>query len=185
MLVIFSTIETKSITSILYGVWAKSIKKFERQPQTLVKYLHPRSNYSNPMASFTLPAEQLHIGNDIPGDKIPEGRPRLNLQKRGTSRGGSNSRPPRRFGLKPTAKSQNSGIFGQAKTREEILAAGVQGAELAMTHFPEADRQQLRQIILQHNREVQGSKPPSASRKLFRYLKELQQAYGDPDGAGG
>ena len=70
------------------------------------------------MASFLLPAERLHIGNDIPSDKIPEGRPRLNLQKRGTSlsRDGSNSRP-RRFGSKkPTAKSKNS-IFGQAKPR--------------------------------------------------------------------
>ena len=65
--------------------------------------------------------------------------------------------------------------------REDMLAAGVEGAELAMTRFPEADRQQLRQVILQHHREVQGHKPPSASRKLFRYLRELQQTYGDSD----
>ena len=74
------------------------------------------------MASFPLPAERLHIGNDIPSDKIPEGRQPLNLQKRGTSlsRDGSNSRPPRRFGSNKDAvrkSSKNSSIFGQAKPR--------------------------------------------------------------------
>jgi ribosome-associated protein len=79
-------------------------------------------------------------------------------------------------------KQESAAAFHQLEQlREDMLAAGVEGAELAMTRFPEADRQQLRQVILQHHREVQGHKPPSASRKLFRYLKELQQTYGDSD----
>ena len=65
--------------------------------------------------------------------------------------------------------------------REDILAAGPNGAELAMTRFPEADRQQLRQLVLQHQREIQRHKPPAASRKLFRYLKELEENYGEID----
>ena len=65
--------------------------------------------------------------------------------------------------------------------REDILAAGAGGVELAMTRFPAADRQHLRQLVLQHQRELQQHKPPAASRKLFHYLKELQDAYGDPD----
>ena len=63
--------------------------------------------------------------------------------------------------------------------RKDILAAGPSGVELAMARFPEADRQQLRQLVLQHQRELQRHKPPAASRKLFRYLKELQKTYGD------
>jgi ribosome-associated protein len=63
--------------------------------------------------------------------------------------------------------------------REDILSAGISGVELAMTRFPEADRQQLRQFILQHQREIQRQKPPAASRKLFRYLKELHDTYGE------
>ena len=39
-----------------------------------------------------------------------------------------------------------------------------------------AERQQLRQLLLQHQREQQTGKPPAASRKLFRYLRELQEA---------
>lgn len=63
--------------------------------------------------------------------------------------------------------------------RDDILATGIEGTELAATRWPQADRQQLRQMILQHQREIAGGKPPAASRKLFRYLRELQENYGD------
>jgi ribosome-associated protein len=59
--------------------------------------------------------------------------------------------------------------------------AGLSGVELAIARWPEADRQQLRQLVLQHQREIQRGKPPAASRKLFRYLRELQEFYGTPD----
>ncbi|RLA48845.1 MAG: DUF615 domain-containing protein [Gammaproteobacteria bacterium] len=67
------------------------------------------------------------------------------------------------------------------RLREDILAAGISGVELATARWPEADRQQLRQLVLQHQREIQRGKPPAASRKLFRYLRELQDFYGDAD----
>lgn len=79
-------------------------------------------------------------------------------------------------------QQQSTVAFHQLEQlREDILAAGVGGAELAVMRFPTADRQQLRQLVLQHQREIERHKPPSASRKLFRYLKELQESYGDPD----
>jgi len=59
--------------------------------------------------------------------------------------------------------------------RDRALAAGDNGVELLLQEFPEADRQQLRQMVLQHAREVARSKPPAASRKLFRYLRSLQE----------
>lgn len=65
--------------------------------------------------------------------------------------------------------------------RSAILAAGSAGVELAMARFPEADRQHLRQLVLQHQREIQQQKPPAASRKLFAYLRELQESQGEPD----
>ncbi|MDH4039229.1 MAG: DUF615 domain-containing protein [Gammaproteobacteria bacterium] len=65
--------------------------------------------------------------------------------------------------------------------RDEVLAAGVAGTELVASRWPEADRQQLRQLILQHQRDTERGKPPGASRKLFRYLRDLQENYGDPD----
>jgi ribosome-associated protein len=58
--------------------------------------------------------------------------------------------------------------------RADILSGGVDAVELAMARYPGADRQHLRQLVLQHQREIQRGQPPAASRKLFRYLKELQ-----------
>jgi ribosome-associated protein len=62
--------------------------------------------------------------------------------------------------------------------RDNMLAAGAGGVGLATDRWPEADRQQLRQLLLQHQRETQRGKPPAASRKLFRYLRELRELYG-------
>jgi len=64
------------------------------------------------------------------------------------------------------------------KLREQLLAAGTGGVELIVRRWPQADRQQLRQLVLQHQREMQRNKPPAASRKLFRYLRDLQETYG-------
>jgi ribosome-associated protein len=65
--------------------------------------------------------------------------------------------------------------FHQLETlREEVLAAGMDGVEKVVGRWPGADRQQLRQLILQHQREQKQGKPPAASRKLFKYLRQLQ-----------
>ena len=49
------------------------------------------------------------------------------------------------------------------------------GVELAMQRFADADRQRLRQLLVQAAKERSNSKPPAAARKLFRYLRELQE----------
>lgn len=79
-------------------------------------------------------------------------------------------------------KRKEDNAFHQLEQlRDDILVAGLPGVELAIARWPEADRQQLRQLVLQHQREIQREKPPAASRKLFRYLKELQEFYGKLD----
>ncbi len=60
--------------------------------------------------------------------------------------------------------------------REAVLVAGPAGADLVLRRWPRADRQQLRQLILQHQRELKADKPPTASRKLFRYLRQLLES---------
>ena len=62
--------------------------------------------------------------------------------------------------------------------RDLILAEGDKGIQQVMERWPAAERQQLRQLLLQHQREQQKGKPPAASRKLFRYLRELQDDQG-------
>ena len=79
-----------------------------------------------------------------------------------------------------TRRRDNANSFHELEQlRDEILTAGVEGTELAVQRWPQADRQQLRQLILQHQRESKLNKPPAASRKLFRLLKELAELHGD------
>lgn len=65
--------------------------------------------------------------------------------------------------------------------RDRVLVAGDAGIQEVVTRWPEADRQQLRQWVRQHKREKDSGKPPAASRRLFRYLKELAGDQGAGD----
>ncbi|MEM1112026.1 MAG: ribosome biogenesis factor YjgA [Pseudomonadota bacterium] len=74
------------------------------------------------------------------------------------------------------ARLADTNRFHELETlREAALIDGLAGVETVMARFPSADRQQLRQLLLQHQREQKAGKPPAASRKLFKYLRELQE----------
>jgi ribosome-associated protein len=60
--------------------------------------------------------------------------------------------------------------------RDDVLARGDAGVQAVMERWPHADRQQLRQWVRQHQREHSSGQPPAASRKLFKYLRELQES---------
>ena len=62
--------------------------------------------------------------------------------------------------------------------RDDLLSRGDAAVQDVLVQWPEADRQQLRQLIRQHQRETGAGKPPAASRKLFKYLRELQESQG-------
>ncbi len=80
------------------------------------------------------------------------------------------------------ARQESTATFHQLEQlRADILAAGIAGVELAMRRFPTADRQHLRQLVLQAGREAQRNRPPAASRKLFAYLRELLDNHGAAD----
>ncbi len=83
--------------------------------------------------------------------------------------------------MKRPARQQTATFHELEQLRDAVLAAGAGGADLVLQRWPEADRQQLRQLILQHQRESQRNRPPAASRKLFRYLRELREIYGAAD----
>lgn len=58
--------------------------------------------------------------------------------------------------------------------RDEVLSMDSAAIDAVLSDYPQADRQHLRQLARQHKREQELGKPPSASRKLFKYLRELQ-----------
>lgn len=60
--------------------------------------------------------------------------------------------------------------------RDRLVENGPKAVEEVMARFTQADRQHLRQLVMQANKEKKNNKPPSASRKLFQYLRELAAA---------
>lgn len=60
--------------------------------------------------------------------------------------------------------------------RDTLLHDGDSAIQGLLQRFPTADRQQLRQLLRQHKRELATGKPLAASRKLFRYLRELSES---------
>ncbi|MEM1153614.1 MAG: ribosome biogenesis factor YjgA [Pseudomonadota bacterium] len=75
-------------------------------------------------------------------------------------------------------REQTDAFHSYEKLRDDVLAAGPDGVEMIMRRWPQADRQQLRQLLRQHAKESAADKPPAASRKLFRLIRELA---GSPD----
>ncbi len=58
--------------------------------------------------------------------------------------------------------------------RDRLLKEGDAALEELLREAPGADRQQLRQMIRNAHKEQERGKPPVSSRKLFRYLRELE-----------
>lgn len=61
------------------------------------------------------------------------------------------------------------------QSRDAILQQGDPAIQQLLQQYPDLDRQKLRQLSRQANKEKQQNKPPKAARELFKYLKEQLQ----------
>ncbi|MGF1752497.1 ribosome-associated protein [Vibrio makurazakiensis] len=59
--------------------------------------------------------------------------------------------------------------------RDRIVAEGDTAIAEVMEAHPEADRQRLRQLARQANKEKKANKPAKAFREIFQILKELKE----------
>jgi ribosome-associated protein len=57
--------------------------------------------------------------------------------------------------------------------RDRLLHEGDAALEELLQQYPDADRQNLRQLQRNAHKETLANKPPRAARALFRYLREL------------
>ncbi len=64
------------------------------------------------------------------------------------------------------------------KWRDSLIDNDKATLNEVITHFPEIDRQHINQLIRAAHQEKQQDKPPAASRKLFKYLRELEDGKG-------
>ncbi|MGR5391452.1 ribosome biogenesis factor YjgA [Vibrio crassostreae] len=58
--------------------------------------------------------------------------------------------------------------------RDRVVAEGDTAISEVMEMHPEADRQRLRQLARQANKEKSANKPAKSSREIFQILKELK-----------
>lgn len=67
--------------------------------------------------------------------------------------------------------------FRNLEAWREALVEGDEGLmEEIIARFPGVDRQRLRQLILNARKEKKLERPPTSSRSLFRYLREISRA---------
>jgi ribosome-associated protein len=63
--------------------------------------------------------------------------------------------------------------------RDKLIAGGNDALTELLNEQPHADRQQLRQLLRNVQKEAEASKPPKSSRLLYRYLKSLLKVEGE------
>ena len=72
------------------------------------------------------------------------------------------------------AHAQDMGRFHRLERwRDRLIGEGDTALEEMLAVCPDADRQRLRQMIRAARKELEAGKPPAASRKLFKYIREL------------
>ena len=78
--------------------------------------------------------------------------------------------------LDASTRQYNERFHGLERWRDRLLGGDDSVLESFVGDYPEADRQHLRQLIRQAQHEAAQSKPPAASRKIFKYIRELDEA---------
>jgi ribosome-associated protein len=65
--------------------------------------------------------------------------------------------------------------------RDRLIAEGNDALTELLDEHPQADRQQLRQLLRNIQKETEAAKPPKSSRLLYRYLKDLLKEEGETE----
>ena len=59
------------------------------------------------------------------------------------------------------------------KWRDRLIAEGQPALTAFLDKFPEANHQHIRQLVRNAQKEAKQEKPPASARKLFKYIREL------------
>lgn len=78
-------------------------------------------------------------------------------------------------------QEQEVKAFHQVEEWRDKLIAGDNNLINKLVDKFSADRQHLRQLVRNANKEAQNNKPPKASRLLFKYLKDLLESNSPAD----
>ncbi|MBP8184816.1 MAG: DUF615 domain-containing protein, partial [Pseudomonas sp.] len=78
--------------------------------------------------------------------------------------------------LDASTRQYNERFHNLERWRDRLLAGTDAVLDSFVADYPEADRQHLRQLIRQAQHEAAQSKPPASVRKIFKYIRELDEA---------
>jgi ribosome-associated protein len=77
--------------------------------------------------------------------------------------------------LDASTRQYNERFHNLERWRDRLLNGDDDTLEKFVGEYPDADRQHLRQLIRQGQHELAQNKPPAASRKIFKYIRELDE----------
>lgn len=78
--------------------------------------------------------------------------------------------------LDASSRQYNERFHSLERWRDRLTAEGDATLEQFITEYPDADRQHLRGLIRQAQHEEKTNKPPASLRKIFKYIRVLDEA---------
>ncbi|KAA5782660.1 ribosome-associated protein [Yersinia pestis] len=81
--------------------------------------------------------------------------------------------------------NQQISLFHKLETlRDRLIAEGDEAIPTVLELYPDADRQQLRSLVRNAQKEQAANKPPKSFRQIFSYLRELAEKNSNRAGPG-
>ena len=74
-----------------------------------------------------------------------------------------------------STREYNERFHSLERWRDRLIAEGDSALDSFVELYPEADRQHLRGLIRHAQHEAARNKPPTAARKVFKYIRELDE----------
>ncbi len=74
-----------------------------------------------------------------------------------------------------TTQTHNQVFHKLEKWRDRLINNEKGMLDVILTEYPQTDMQHLRQLVRNAQKEQSQNKPPAATRKLFKYLRELEE----------
>jgi ribosome-associated protein len=78
--------------------------------------------------------------------------------------------------LDASTRQYNERFHNLERWRDRLVAGPDQVLEAFFADYPETDRQHLRNLVRQAQHETAHNKPPATTRKIFKYIRELDEA---------
>lgn len=77
--------------------------------------------------------------------------------------------------LDASTRQYNERFHALERWRDRLIGGNDEILEAFVSQYPETDRQQLRSLIRHAQHEAAHNKPPAASRKIFKYIRDLDE----------